>query len=181
MIYHIGLYKKLDLSITDFILTWLRDNPQFALLTVPCIAFLEATLGLGLFISGVVLLATCTLMYTEQIASLQQILPLAFLAALFADHCGFYLGRRLGPQIHHTAFGIRHQARFARTEKFIIRFGKSAVVVGRLMTAIRSLVPFMIGVSGMAPLRFSLLDVFACTVWVTGLGLLIVGLDKVLT
>ena len=46
-----------------------------------------------MFVSGVILLATCTVMYTEQIATLAQMLPLAFAGAMLSDHCGFYIGR----------------------------------------------------------------------------------------
>jgi membrane-associated protein len=148
-------------------------------LVVPVIAFLEATLGIGIFVSGVILLATCTVMYTEQIATLAQMLPLAFAGALLSDHCGFYIGRWAGPKFHHTRFGIKHQARFEKAEKFIERFSWSAVILGRLMTAIRSFVPFVIGVSGMKPVQFSVFDILACAIWTTGLGLLVVGMDKI--
>jgi|TARA_R110002072_G_scaffold301506_1_gene481417 membrane-associated protein len=150
-------------------------------LVVPVIAFLEATLGIGIFVSGVILLATCTVMYTEQIATLAQMLPLAFAGAMLSDHCGFYIGRWAGPKFHHTKFGIKHQARFEKAEKFIERFSWSAVILGRLMSTIRSFVPFVIGVSGMKPVQFSVFDILACAIWTTGLGLLIVGMDKIFT
>jgi membrane-associated protein len=150
-------------------------------LVVPVIAFLEATLGIGIFVSGVILLATCTVMYTEQIATLAQMLPLAFAGALLSDHCGFYIGRWAGPKFHHTRFGIKHQARFEKAEKFIERFSWSAVILGRLMSTIRSFVPFVIGVSGMKPVQFSVFDILACAIWTTGLGLLVVGMDKIFT
>ena len=151
------------------------------MLVVPVIAFLEATLGIGIFVSGVILLATCTVMYTEQIATLAQMLPLAFAGALVSDHCGFYIGRWAGPKFHHTTFGIKHHARFEKAEKFIERFSWSAVILGRLMTAMRSFVPFVIGVSGMKPVQFSVFDILACAIWTTGLGLLVVGMDKIFT
>ncbi len=150
-------------------------------MVVPVIAFLEATLGIGIFVSGVILLATCTVMYTEQIATLAQMLPLAFAGAMLSDHCGFYIGRWAGPKFHHTKFGIKHQARFEKAEKFIERFSWSAVILGRLMSTIRSFVPFVIGVSGMKPVQFSVFDILACAIWTTGLGLLIVGMDKIFT
>jgi membrane-associated protein len=120
-------------------------------------------------------------MYTEQIATLAQILPLAFGGALLSDHCGYYIGRWAGPKFQHTTFGIKHQLRFEKAEKFIDRFSWSAVILGRLITAIRSFVPFVIGVSGMKPLRFTFFDTLACLIWTTGLGLLVVGLDKIVT
>ncbi|MFT7438478.1 MAG: hypothetical protein ACI8WL_001763, partial [Polaribacter sp.] len=37
---------------------------------IPLLAFLEACPGIGLFVSGVILLTVSTLLYTEQIATL---------------------------------------------------------------------------------------------------------------
>jgi len=39
------------------------------------LAFLEAFVGIGLFISGAILLSVCTLLYVEQIAGLELMLP----------------------------------------------------------------------------------------------------------
>jgi membrane protein DedA with SNARE-associated domain len=49
------------------------------------------------------------------------------------------------------------------------------------MSTIRSFVPFVIGVSGMKPVQFSVFDILACAIGTTGLGLLIVGMDKIFT
>ncbi|MBV1876285.1 MAG: DedA family protein [Pseudomonadales bacterium] len=140
---------------------------------------MEACLGIGIFISGIILLTTCTIMYTEQIATLPQMLPLAFLGATVADHCGYYIGRWFGPKFHQTPFAIKRKSLFDKTESLINRFGSAAILFGRLMTAIRSLVPLLIGISGMNRLRYSLLDFTACLIWTTGLGLLVVGLDNI--
>jgi membrane-associated protein len=146
---------------------------------VPVIAFLEATLGIGVFVSGIILLATCTIMYTEEIATLNQMLPLAFIGAFVSDHCGFFIGQKVGPKFHQSKFGIKHQVRFSKTEKVIDKFGWTAVIVGRFISTIRSFVPFVVGVSGMKTLRFTIFDFLACTIWTTGLGLLIVGADNI--
>jgi len=116
-------------------------------------------------------------MYTEQIATLPQMLPLAFLGATLADHCGYYLGLMLGPRFHQTAFAQKRRKFLEKTENLIRRFGSFAIIFGRLMTAIRSLVPLLIGVSGMPRWKYTLIDLTACAIWTTGLGLLIVGID----
>lgn len=144
---------------------------------VPIIAFLEACVGIGIFVSGVILLTVCTIMYTEQIATLPQMLPLAFLGAALADHSGYYLGLWLGPRFHHTAFAQKRRKFLDKTENLIRRFGSFAIIFGRLMTAIRSLVPLLIGVSGLPRWKYTLIDLTACAIWTTGLGLLIVGID----
>ncbi len=164
--------------MSEFILEWLHNNPEFALLVVPALAFLEAFVGVGLFISGIILLSVCSLLYVQEIASLAEMLPLAFVGASLSDHLGYYFGRWVGPRFHETRLAIRRRALLDRVETLFRRYGAFAIVIGRFLTPIRSLVPLLTGVSGMRRLRYSLFDLLACTIWTTGLGLLIVGVDK---
>lgn len=146
---------------------------------MPVIAFAEACPGIGLVVSGVVLLGVCTVMYTEQIATLGQMLPLAFLGACLADHMGYYLGRWIGPPFHQTRLALRRKAMLDKAETMLRNHGEFAIIFGRLMTAIRSLIPMLTGVSGMSRWRYSMYDILACAIWTSGLGLLVVGLDNV--
>ena len=143
------------------------------------IAFLEAFVGIGLFISGVILLTVCSILYVEELATLYQILPLAFVGAILGDHSGYYLGRYMGPRLLQSRFAQKRISMIQKTEAQIVKYGNFAILFGRLITAIRSLVPLLTGVSGMKPLRFSIVDSLACLIWTTGLGLLILGIDKV--
>ncbi len=146
---------------------------------MPVLAFFEAFVGIGLFISGAILLSVCTLLYVEGIASLQQMLPLAFLGALLSDHSGYYIGRFMGPKFHHTAFAIKRAKMLEKAERTISKYGVFAIFIGRFLTPIRSIVPLVTGVSGMARARYTTFDVIACAVWTICLGLLIVGFDKI--
>ena len=107
-------------------------------------------------------------------------MPLAFVGACLSDHLGFYLGRWFGPKFHHTAFAKKQAVRLQKGEAFILKYGAAAIIVGRLMTAVRSLVPMMVGISGTDRVRFTLIDILACAIWCAGLGLLVVGLDTVI-
>lgn len=167
-------YKLID----ETILNLLEAEKYNAWKIIPVLAFLEACPGLGIFASGVILLSVATFLYAEQLATLYQILPLAFIGACLADHLGFYVGRWYGPKLHHTAFAKKRAKLLAKTESFILNHGASAIILGRLMTAIRSIVPILVGISGTSRLRFTVFDIVACTIWSAGLGLLVVGLDK---
>ncbi|MEJ2213381.1 MAG: DedA family protein [Gammaproteobacteria bacterium] len=156
----------------------MNENQHYALLAVPVLAFLEAMVGIGLFISGAILLTVSTVLYSQEIATLWQILPLAFVFAALSDHVGYYLGRYLGPRFHHSKFAERYATKVAKTEQFILDYGSAAVILGRLLTAVRSLVPMFIGISGMNRLTFTIFDLIACFIWASGLGLLVVGLDN---
>jgi membrane-associated protein len=67
-----------------------------------------------------------------------------------------------------------------RTEGYILNHGASAILIGRFVPAIRSLVPIMVGGSGIGKLKFSLVDVLACALWSSALGLLVVGLETLI-
>jgi membrane-associated protein len=127
----------------------------------------------------VILLSVCTILYVEQIATLSQILSLAFCGAVFGYHSGYYFGRWLGPRFYHTRFAQNRIDILKKTEQQIIKYGNFAILFGRLMTAIRSIIPLLTGVSGMTRLRYSAYDILACGIWTAGLGLLIVGIDKI--
>ncbi|MFK8020418.1 MAG: DedA family protein [Pseudomonadales bacterium] len=166
--------------IDDYVFDWLSANKQHSWMIIPMLAFLEACPGVGLFVSGVILLSVSTLLYTENLVTLPQILALAFVAASLADHVGFYLGRWFGPKLQHTTFVKKRAAQVQKGEAFILKYGAAAIVFGRLLTAVRSLVPMLVGVSGTSPLKYTLLDLLACAIWSAGLGLLITGLGNFL-
>ena len=149
-------------------------------MVVPMLAFLEACPGVGLLVSGVILLTVSTVLYTEQLATLSQIVPLAFIGACLSDHLGFYLGRWIGPRFHHHPFAVKRAEQLQKAEAFILKYGAAAIILGRLLTAVRSLVPMLVGISGTSRLKFSLIDTVACIIWALGLGVLVMGLDNLL-
>lgn len=144
------------------------------------LAFLEACPGIGLFISGVLLLATATALHTNNVLSLEQIAICAFAGAIIADHLGYYLGRFVGPKFHHSDFAQTHAARIAKTERLLRRFGLAAIPVGRLVPAVRSITPLMLGISRLSRQRFTWIDLFACALWSALLGAMASGISVAL-
>lgn len=123
----------------------------------------------------------CSWLYSEQLATLVQLLPLAFAGAFTGDHLGYYVGRWIGPSLHRSKFGKRHQARIAKAENMIQKWGWGAIMVGRFLPAIRSIIPAMTGVAGFGRLRYTMFDTAACLLWMTGLSLILIGVDSVIT
>lgn len=105
-------------------------------------------------------------------------LPLAFLGAVFSDHSGFYMGRFMGPKFHQTSFALKRAKALGKAEKTISKYGVFAIFIGRFVTPIRSVVPLVTGLSGMARARYTVFDCLACASWTLCLGLLVVGIDK---
>lgn len=144
---------------------------------MPLFAFAEACIGIGLLISGAFLLVISTALFSNELAGLEAIVPLAMIGAMIGDHAGFYAGLYLGPRLHHLRFANRHRDKIDRAENLIRRFGAWAIFVGRFIPAIRSLIPAALGVSGFNRLRYSLLDSLACALWAMTLGGIVLALD----
>jgi membrane-associated protein len=67
------------------------------LLLVPVIAFLESCVFVGLFVSGIFLLSTVSLIYAQGETGLIPLVGLAFAGALLGDHVGYVVGVAAGP------------------------------------------------------------------------------------
>jgi membrane-associated protein len=158
-------------------MAWLERNGEHALWLVLMLAFAEACVGLGLFVSGVLLLSAATLLYTQSLAELPQIIVLAWAGAMLGDHSGYLTGRAFGHSFHHLPLAQRYRKNLLKAEAMVQRHGAAAIFIGRFVPAIRSVVPVLVGVSGFARLRFALLDALACLLWSLTLAALVVGLD----
>ena len=82
-----------------------------------------------------------------------------------------------GARFHATAWAKKRETQLNRAEGYVLKHGASAILIGRFVPAIRSLVPMMVGGSGISKLKFSLVDILACALWSAGLALLVVGLE----
>ncbi|HDZ08898.1 DedA family protein [Pseudohongiella sp.] len=167
-------------KIDTFIFEWLQRNRDIAIFLVPVFAFAEACVGIGLLISGAILVAIGSVLLANDIANLSQILPLAMAGALLGDHAGFYTGRWIGPRFHHFTFAQKHRAKLQKSEAMIVKYGPYAIFIGRFLPAIRSLIPAMLGISGFNAARYSALDVGACLLWSACLGVILWAIENVI-
>lgn len=157
---------------------WLHAHRELAVGLVPLLAFSEACVGIGLFVSGVFLVALSTWIHAQGLAPMPMILGLAFVGATLGDHVGYWTGRWLGPGVHRLRLVQRHRDKLERAEDMIRRRGAWAILIGRFIPAIRSLIPLALGVSGFDRLRYTLVDIAACAAWAAGLGLIVSGLMR---
>ena len=119
------------------------------------------------------------MLYANGLATLPQMLPLAFLGALLGDHSGYWLGKFIGPNFHHSKFAIKYKTKVDKAEELIRNRGYWAIFIGRLIPAIRSLIPLITGISGMTKTKYFIFDALACLLWSILLGVLVVGIDSI--
>ena len=166
--------------MNEWLTELLAALPQ-QLILIPCLAFLESCVFIGLFVSGIFLLSAASLIYAQGETQLWLLIGLAFSGALVGDHAGFLFGKIAGPYLTKKRW-VRKQLikRKKPYRKFRAMLNKSlpwAICLGRLYPGTRSISPVVAGASGIKLGQFMLYDLLACTLWASGLALLVTGID----
>ncbi len=154
----------------------LQGSSPYLLLLITVLAFLECMVGIGLFVSGTILLSTATWLYSTSAFSPASIVAAAFLGAIVGDHGGYFVGRSAEPLILNSKFIKKHHTVAARITAGLQRSFLLSICIGRFIPVARSLTPAMAGAAGLSRIRFHVYDSIACIIWSTGLALLMVGL-----
>ena len=96
-----------------------------------------------------------------------------------ADHLGYYLGIMFGPKLESSRFASSRQKNIRKAKTIILKYGTLSIIMGRLIPAVRSLIPLMVGISHLNKIKFTVIDTLACAIWSTGLYLLAGGIVSV--
>ena len=95
-----------------------------------------------------------------------------FLAAFIGDQVGYVTGRKLGrPWLERKASPRRRRA-IERTERFHIRYGWWAVIIGRYIPWIRTFIPVVAGIGKMPYFSFLYANLIGALCWGAGMPLL---------
>ena len=137
---------------------------------VPALAFCEALLGIGLFVSGAFLLAAALITYSAQPEILPLLLLLAFIGAFSADTIGYSVGYFFADRISQTGFMEKYRKARKKFDSLVERSMLLAICAGRLTPFLRSVTPFLAGSIGLRPARFLVFDFIACAIWISGLA-----------
>ena len=153
---------------------------DLAIIAVPIFAFAEAFVGLGLFVSGALLVIASSIVYENELLGIAGISFLAFLGAFLGDQAGFCIGKWAGPYFQSTQFAKRRKNTMLKANNMIAIYGNYVIFVGRFFPAIRSIIPAMLGVAGFNSLKFLTLDLLACFLWCFALGAITIGIGTIL-
>ena len=153
---------------------------KLAVIAVPIFAFAEAFVGLGLFVSGALLVIASSIVYKNELLGIAGISSLAFLGALLGDQAGFYIGKWAGPYFQETQFAKKRKNAMQKASNMIANYGNYVIFIGRFFPAIRSIIPAMLGVAGFNSLKFLILDLLACFLWCSALAAITIGIGTIL-
>ncbi len=147
---------------------------QWTYLLVAVLAFLETSTFLGLALPGEVSIALGGVVAGQGVIRLEVLVPLVWLAVVAGDMTAYWLGRRLGRDfilLRGPRFGIT-PTRLEWAERYFDAHGGKTILIGRFLSILRTLAPFLAGASKMPFRRFLFFDALGAALWVTAFSLL---------
>ncbi len=87
-------------------------------------------------------------------------------AAFLGNTVNYLLGGYLGPKVFKEENKILKLDYYLKTQAFFEKHGALAVIFSRFMPIIRTIAPFVAGVSGMSFLRYSLYNIIGGAAWI---------------
>lgn len=139
-----------------------------ALLVIGALAFGESAAFIGLFLPGETALLLGGALAATGRVSLPAMVIVSTIAAIAGDSVGYEIGRWTGPPLRRSRPGRWvGERRWARAEQFVARHGPLAVLLGRWVGVLRTLVPALAGMNRMPYRRFLLFNALGGAAWAT--------------
>ncbi|MDW5327552.1 DedA family protein [Plantactinospora sp. KLBMP9567] len=139
-----------------------------ALLVVGGLAFGESAAFVGLFLPGETALLLGGALAATGRVSLPAMVVVSTVAAIAGDSVGYEIGRWTGPPLRRSRPGRWvGEERWSRAERFVARHGPLAVLLGRWVGVLRTLVPALAGMNRMPYRRFLLFNALGGAAWAT--------------
>jgi membrane-associated protein len=131
--------------------------------------FLETATVVGMLVpSEITLLLAAVAAATGRVSPVWLVVAAAF-AAVAGDSTAYAIGRFAGPKFEQSRVGrLVGQRNWARAHLAAERHGGRALLLGRWVGFVRTLLPLLHGSSGMPVRRFLVADAAAAAVWASG-------------
>jgi membrane protein DedA with SNARE-associated domain/membrane-associated phospholipid phosphatase len=138
-------------------------------LLVGFFAFAETGAFIGLVVPGETTMLLGGAVAGQGAINLYLLLGIAWFSAWAGDTTSFFIGRRLGRDFvlrHGPRVGITKE-RFEQVEDYFARHGGKTIFIGRWVSLVRALAPFIAGSSGMRYRGFLPYSVLGTGLWAT--------------
>jgi membrane protein DedA with SNARE-associated domain/membrane-associated phospholipid phosphatase len=136
-------------------------------LLVGVFAFAETGAFVGLVVPGETTMLLGGAVAGQGAIDIYLLIAIAWFAAWAGDTTSFFVGRRLGRDFvlrHGPRVGISHE-RFERVEDYFSRHGGKTIFIGRWISLVRALAPFIAGSSGMQYRAFVPYSILGTGLW----------------
>ena len=122
----------------------------------------------GTFLEGETILVLGGLAAQNEYLELTWVITMAFIGTLFGDQLYYYIGRQMGSAIIEKR--PQWQARAVKMYRLLHRYPILAILSFRYLYGIRMVAPFVIGASGIHPVKYLVLNVIGALIWAVSVG-----------
>jgi undecaprenyl-diphosphatase len=136
-------------------------------LLVGVFAFAETGAFVGMVVPGETLMLLGGAVAGQGAIDIYLLIAIAWFAAWAGDTTSFLIGRRLGREFvlkHGPRVGLGHE-RFEKVEDYFSRHGGKTIFIGRFISLVRALAPFIAGSSGMRYRAFVPYSILGTGLW----------------
>ena len=144
---------------------WLGANPEWILLGIGLIAFVESLAIAGIIVPGVAFLFAAAAAAGAGGVSIYLSLLFAAIGAICGDVISFLIGRHYKTDILSTWPVSNYPEAINKGEAFFDKYGLYSVVIGRFVGPIRPVLPLVAGIMGMSRRKFILVNVLSAAAW----------------
>lgn len=158
----------------DWLISVIETTPPWVVYAVVWIlVYTESAALLGLVLPGETALLTGGVAAAVGSTNIGWLIAGAAVAAIAGDATGFTLGRHFGPMVVNSRFGRRIGAqRWDKVSRAVKHRGIPAVIAARWIGYVRTLTPFVAGMSRMPAKLYLTANVLGGLVWVIAVGML---------
>ena len=147
---------------------WIAAGPMVAYGLVFLIVFIETGVVFFPFLPGDSLLFASGFFAHNGGFNIFALLGVAWAAAIIGDQCNFMIGHFFGQRIVGSGkVKAMTPERVEKTEAFLDKWGRLAIFLGRFFPFIRTFVPFLAGMGGMAWHHFVVFNILGGVTWST--------------
>lgn len=100
------------------------------------------------------------------------VIPLLIIAALLWDNINYNVGKFLGHKIRNSSYRFIKPIDIAKVEAFYTKHGFKALIIARFIPIIRTIAPFVAGLSQMPYINFLSMSIIGAVAWVTSITML---------
>jgi membrane-associated protein len=152
------------------------------------VVFAETGLFFGIFLPGDSLLFTAGFLASQGHLNIVLLCLVCFVSAVVGDAMGYYIGDKMGRRLFTKPESrVFKPSNLLKAQAFFDRHGGKAIILGRFMPIVRTMVPMVAGAGTMPYRRFFSFNVIGAFLWgvcipLAGyfLGSTIPGVDKYL-
>ena len=164
------------LHIDKYLETLLNQYQNWFYIILFLLIFIETGLVIMPFLPGDSLLFAAGMLaaaFPDQL-NIYIILGLLWIAAILGDTVNYTIGKTLGTKlVTAKIFGKRiiQDSAIQKTESFFQKYGSKTIVIARFVPIVRTLAPFVAGISKMHYGTFIKYNLIGGTIWVVGITL----------